>query len=235
MAMEWLDRVPRYPGRVKLTPVAGQTNLYDMERADEPTVAGTPINAANLNAMQKISVEAEADTDYYIAVIDDDGVIRRGKQKSSDIPDGDDTEELGIDSTPIKDSANLVTSGGVYAYVNNLNNIPWNSVACSEMCSSALFDEGDYEIRYQGFTFPVFYVKRSDTYAEYEISATIYVYGENYIEQRFCQLRFVSGGRLQNNGCYSSSIYFASTGDIAIGEKTLLSSTSNKLYFRKIR
>ena len=53
MAINWVDRVATHPGRVQLTPVQGQTNIYDMERADEPTVAGTPINAANLNAMQK--------------------------------------------------------------------------------------------------------------------------------------------------------------------------------------
>jgi hypothetical protein len=38
------DRVPTYPGRVKLTPVTGQSNVYDMVRADAPAVEGTPIN-----------------------------------------------------------------------------------------------------------------------------------------------------------------------------------------------
>lgn len=42
------DRVPLYPGRVKLTPVAGQANTYDMVRADDPTQAGTPLNKATL-------------------------------------------------------------------------------------------------------------------------------------------------------------------------------------------
>ena len=41
-----VDRVSAYPGRVKLTPVSGQTNTYDMVRADQPTQAGTPLNAA---------------------------------------------------------------------------------------------------------------------------------------------------------------------------------------------
>lgn len=40
------DRVSTYPNRWKLTPVAGQTNVYDFERADEPVVAGTPLNKA---------------------------------------------------------------------------------------------------------------------------------------------------------------------------------------------
>lgn len=40
------DRVPLYPGRVKLTPVSGQENTYDMVRADEPTQEGDPLSKA---------------------------------------------------------------------------------------------------------------------------------------------------------------------------------------------
>lgn len=42
------DRVPTHPGRVKLKPVSGQANTYDMVRADEPTQEGTPLNKASL-------------------------------------------------------------------------------------------------------------------------------------------------------------------------------------------
>lgn len=42
------DRVPLYPGRVTLTPVAGQENTFDMVRADQPTQEGTPLNKATL-------------------------------------------------------------------------------------------------------------------------------------------------------------------------------------------
>lgn len=44
--IEVKDRVPTYPGRVRLTPVSGQANTYDMVRADEPIEPGTPINRA---------------------------------------------------------------------------------------------------------------------------------------------------------------------------------------------
>lgn len=40
------DRVPLYPGRVKLTPVSGQENTYDMVRADAPTQEGNPLSKA---------------------------------------------------------------------------------------------------------------------------------------------------------------------------------------------
>ena len=42
------DRLSKYPGRVKLTPVDGQANTFDMIRADEPEEAGTPINKNSL-------------------------------------------------------------------------------------------------------------------------------------------------------------------------------------------
>lgn len=42
------DRIPTYPGRVKLTPVSGQADTYDMTMADQPTQAGTPPTKANL-------------------------------------------------------------------------------------------------------------------------------------------------------------------------------------------
>lgn len=42
------DRIPTYPGRVKLVPVAGQADTYDMVRADEPIEEGTPLNKASL-------------------------------------------------------------------------------------------------------------------------------------------------------------------------------------------
>lgn len=40
------DRIPLYPGRVTMTPVAGQANTFDMVRADDPTQEGTPLNKA---------------------------------------------------------------------------------------------------------------------------------------------------------------------------------------------
>ncbi len=46
------DRKPTRPNRYKITPENGGTPYYvTLERADEPTVAGTPLNAASLNAL----------------------------------------------------------------------------------------------------------------------------------------------------------------------------------------
>lgn len=42
------DRTSKYPGRVRLTPVEGQPNVYDREWADEPQQLGTPLNKESL-------------------------------------------------------------------------------------------------------------------------------------------------------------------------------------------
>ena len=42
------DRVSLYPGRIRLIPVEGQDNVYDLVRADEPIEEGTPLNKVNL-------------------------------------------------------------------------------------------------------------------------------------------------------------------------------------------
>ena len=51
MALEFKDRVPQKPGRVKITPEEGSAFYATMERADDPIVDGTPLNAKNFNEM----------------------------------------------------------------------------------------------------------------------------------------------------------------------------------------
>ena len=53
--MAFTDRIVQYPGRVKMTPVSGQTDVYDMT-AQEGTVTteGTLLNAANLNQQTQL-------------------------------------------------------------------------------------------------------------------------------------------------------------------------------------
>ena len=54
MPFDFKDRVPSKLGRVKITPENGGTPYYAiLERADEPSIAGTPLSAANLNAAQE--------------------------------------------------------------------------------------------------------------------------------------------------------------------------------------
>ena len=48
---EIVDRVPLNPGRITLLPVDGMENTFDMSRADNPSVVGTPINKATLDSI----------------------------------------------------------------------------------------------------------------------------------------------------------------------------------------
>ncbi len=65
MALEFTDRVPQKPGRVKITPENGTAYYATMERADEPVVEGTPLNAKNFNEMvamiQSIDLETSVE------------------------------------------------------------------------------------------------------------------------------------------------------------------------------
>lgn len=66
--MALTDRVVEYPGRIILTPVSGETNTYDVTRAEGTvTEEGTPLNAANLNAAFGVVTENYTGTVTYDA------------------------------------------------------------------------------------------------------------------------------------------------------------------------
>ena len=64
--MEFKDRKPEFPGRVKLTPVSGQTDVYDMTLAEGRTSEalgyseGTPLNKATFDALRADLLDAAA-------------------------------------------------------------------------------------------------------------------------------------------------------------------------------
>ena len=48
--VEFLDRISQNPGRIELTdPDTGESRIFDLKRADDPTEPGTPINRALFN------------------------------------------------------------------------------------------------------------------------------------------------------------------------------------------
>ena len=73
MAVRWVDRVPTNPNRMKITPENGSSYFATVERADNPTVAGTPVNAQNLNAMQEAS-GLTANRSVYVSTAGSDSV-----------------------------------------------------------------------------------------------------------------------------------------------------------------
>ena len=53
MAEQFVDRKSTYPNRYKITKSDGTSEYVTIERADSPTVVGTPLNAATFNAMME--------------------------------------------------------------------------------------------------------------------------------------------------------------------------------------
>lgn len=51
MSFEFKDRASARPNRYKVTPTSGSPYYVTLERADEPTDVGTPLNAATMNAV----------------------------------------------------------------------------------------------------------------------------------------------------------------------------------------
>lgn len=78
----FLDRVPTYPGRVKMTPVPGQANTYDMVRADSPTVEGTPIDKAAFDSI----IQSRLTGRYYTPAVNRAYVSTQSKITVNPIP-----------------------------------------------------------------------------------------------------------------------------------------------------
>lgn len=51
MSNLFTDRQPLYPNRYQITDANGESQFVTLERADEPTVEGTALNAHNLNQL----------------------------------------------------------------------------------------------------------------------------------------------------------------------------------------
>lgn len=66
--MAFVDRIVEHPGRVKLTAVAGETDVYDVERCEGAvTQEGTKLNAANLESNFRLISEERTGTVTYEA------------------------------------------------------------------------------------------------------------------------------------------------------------------------
>lgn len=105
------DRIPKYAGRVRLTPVANQPNVYDMVRADEPLEEGTPLNKATL---------LDDETAELLGLTEDSNVkdafnaISINKVNVSDITDNLTTSEA---KKPLSANQGLVLNG----YIKTIN------------------------------------------------------------------------------------------------------------------
>lgn len=97
------DRIPTYAGRIRLTPVENQPNVYDTERADEPIQEGTPLNAQNLLSDETAELlgfsQDSTPNDAFVALLEK---INNGSkiQTGSYVGTGENSKTLTFDFTP---------------------------------------------------------------------------------------------------------------------------------------
>lgn len=80
--VDFKDRVPKHAGRVRLTPVSGQTDLFTMERADDPTEQGTPLDKATLESITKSRLTGR----YYTPTVTKGTINSRNNVTANPIP-----------------------------------------------------------------------------------------------------------------------------------------------------
>ena len=72
----FIDRKPTRPNRYKLTPEGGGEVIYvTLERADEPSVDGTPLNATTLNTLLPKPVKASVGQYLRVSAVDANGMV----------------------------------------------------------------------------------------------------------------------------------------------------------------
>lgn len=82
--MRFVDRKPSKPNRYKATTENGESYFVVLERADDPVVDGTPLNAAVLNVMASFSSLSPAMMDDGTRVTGDDNSIEDGDYDPND-------------------------------------------------------------------------------------------------------------------------------------------------------
>ena len=80
--VDFKDRLPKYPGRVKMTPVPGQMDTFTMERMDEPTEKGTPLDKATFESFLKSRLTGR----YYQPTVKKETINSRNNVTANPIP-----------------------------------------------------------------------------------------------------------------------------------------------------
>lgn len=109
MSFVFTDRESTYPNRYLITRDNGSTEFVVLERADEPVVVGTPLNAETFNALS----EALAEVVVTQAAITAINVVRAGNVITmTNTLDNNTTEvlEVALDET---DTPTQITANGV--------------------------------------------------------------------------------------------------------------------------
>lgn len=71
----FVDRKATRPNRYKITPENGEAYFVTIERADEPVVEGTALNAATLNALLPKPLSASVGQFLRVSQVDENGNV----------------------------------------------------------------------------------------------------------------------------------------------------------------
>ncbi len=108
MSFVFTDRESTYPNRYLITRDNGSTEFVVLERADEPVVVGTPLNAETFNALSEALAEVVSTTATVTAV----SVVRAGNVITmTNTLDNDTTEVLEI-ALDDNDAPTQITANG---------------------------------------------------------------------------------------------------------------------------
>ncbi len=79
---DFKDRIPKHPGRIRLVPVEGQQNTFDLTKADEPTEEGTALNREAFNSI----IQSRLTGRYYITTAQKQTIGTRENLTTDPIP-----------------------------------------------------------------------------------------------------------------------------------------------------
>jgi hypothetical protein len=168
--MEMKDRVPKYPGRMKMTRSDGTEEYVTLERADEPEVEGTPLNTLNLlpdeigklfNLTEDDSVsnalyEAQNFAQWYFWALTAETNTPLSVGTASSTP----YEASSSSRTVYYSSAYTLSNDGVYT----LTNPTAITITSSNISSQSEKLKGKYFIPYASYGSSVYYMDESTTF-----------------------------------------------------------------------
>lgn len=124
--VDFKDRIPTHAGRVKLTPVNGQPDTFIMERADDPTEKGTPIDKALFESIVKSRLTGR----YYVPTVIQETLVNQTGLTVNPVPTSwtrvTDNEYIS-GNYKIISSTRRAGGGDVYNAFDGLNDTGWGS------------------------------------------------------------------------------------------------------------
>lgn len=128
MSMIFEDRISAYPNRYTMTDENGNASHVILERADEPTIPGTPLNAETFNEMQE-SIERNVSDMVDDHLNDTDNPHSVTREQIGAAPAG---YGLGTDGQRVSSWNDVTLSGFFQSTSNSPNGAWWHGIVCGD-------------------------------------------------------------------------------------------------------